>query len=69
MYFVLLVIFVSSQAPAAPIITLNEVSERECNVAKAHLQTVYQHSGYAEHVRVLCVPGTTASILPPPPSP
>lgn len=66
MYFVLLVIFVSSQAPTAPIITLNQLSERDCNVAKASLQTVYKSSGYGEHVRVLCLPGTTATILPPP---
>ena len=66
MYFVLLVIFVSSQAPAAPIIELNQVSKHDCESARTELQAVYKNSGYGEHVRVLCVPGTTASILPPP---
>ena len=66
MYFVLLVIFVSAQAPAAPIIVLNQTSKRDCDNARAELVGVYKTSGYANHVRVLCVPGTTASILPPP---
>lgn len=66
MYFVLLVIFISSQTPTAPIITLNQTSEEDCNAARASLQQVYKTSGYGDHVKVLCVPGTTATILPPP---
>jgi len=64
MYFVLLVIFISAQTPSAPLITLNELSEEDCNTAKDSLQKFYRSSGYAEHVRVLCVPGTTLTVLP-----
>jgi hypothetical protein len=66
MYFVLVVIFVSSQVPSAPILTLNELSEEDCNAARANLQVAYKSSGYADHVKILCLPGTTATILPSP---
>jgi hypothetical protein len=66
MYFVLMVLFISSQTPTAPLVTLNEMSEEECGQAKAQLLAIYKSSGYAEHVKVLCLPGTTATVLPPP---
>jgi hypothetical protein len=64
MYFVLVVLFISSQVPTGPVLTLNELSEADCNAAKANLQVFYKSSGYAGHVKVLCLPGTTATILP-----
>ena len=64
MYFVLVVLFISSQTPTAPILTLNELSEEDCSAAKANLQLAYKSSGYGDHVKILCLPGTTATILP-----